>query len=342
MSSIKTELRSFQLTENPPMKKQLSEIWKQYMSSFGFQKYYNNASDSELTNETSKRKNDNLCIPSLKSFFAFLEQNSITMSEEDSKYYSLISNNKKGIQLLSEPKIWIMFIIFIDQKLEETNNIKKNKLDIILNLFKEAIKYNCDIISLFEFFLIYISRINFEDILYIKKIFQKIPKEFLSIYHNNKNILRKIFSNSKNNYDLCIGKEFTNTNSTIFSSYNRNIQENDEQQNIEGNKFNDKKYEIDFDNIKIICKDYLNKGFFAIFQEKSGQKRSNEDESIKNPFINYDSDDDNNNYCLMPLICKYDNYEQKMEANKILNLINKSIYNNYTYCPFDLNIINKL
>ena len=44
----------------------------------------------------------------------------------------------------------------------------------------------------------------------------------------------------------------------------------------------------------------------------------------------------------MPLLIKYKNYDQKLDADNTLNLINKSIYKNYTYYPHDINIINKL
>jgi hypothetical protein len=98
---------------------------------------------------------------------------------------------------------------------------------------------------------------------------------------------------------------------------------------------------LDINNIIVICKDYLNKGFFAIFKETKNVKGNNE-EMINNPFVNKEFDEEDENYCLMPLLEKYNNYEEKMNANKILILINKSIYKNYTYYPYDINIINKL
>ena len=66
--------------------------------------------------------------------------------------------------------------------------------------------------------------------------------------------------------------------------------------------------------------------------------KKDEEDIIKNPFLGNNNDDEevDENYYLMPLLQKYDNYEQKMDANKTLILINKSIYKDYTYYPYDL------
>ena len=100
---------------------------------------------------------------------------------------------------------------------------------------------------------------------------------------------------------------------------------------------------LDMNNINVICKDYLNKGFFVIFQEKKNLKEKENEPIIENPFSNYESnEEEEEEYYLMPLLNKYNDYDQKMEASNTLILIDKSIYKNYTYFPHDINIISKL
>ena len=358
MSYNNFEIKNFISKENFQMKNKLNEIWKQFMTSFGYQKYYNskefNLKFENIYNSTSNfLQNESSCLSSIKLLFQFLEQNSISISEKP--YPFLISNNKKGLYLLSEPKIWIMYIIFIYQKYDDENQ-NKNKVLIIMNLFKEAIKNNCDIISLFEFFLIFISKLEYNDFSIIKSqnILDILPKEFISLYIKKKSILKSIFNKEKYNY-INISNNYVNTPSTIFSDnhYNNNNNQYSPQIYVKNKEFKldeennnlikNNNISLDINNLIIICKDYLNKGFFVIFKEKKN-KKENDEEMIKNPFINneLELDEEDDNYCLMPLLKQYKNYDEKMEANKILSLIDKSIYKNYTYYPHDINIINKL
>ena len=382
MSFNKFQMKSLASNDNTPIKKQLNEIWKQFMISFGYQKYYNfqkeinNKLNYNLYNSTiNSYGNNSSFILSLKSFLDFLEQNLISISENNN-YHKLFSNSKKGLSLLSEAKIYIMYILFIDQKYDN-NNYYQNKIVIIMNLFKEAIKNNCDIISLFEFFLIYISKIEHEDfsIFKSKQIMEILPKEFILLYIKNKSILKNIFyknncndnkdSNIDNNSYFYIPNIVWNTQSSIFSTnqikndknlFQIDMNNENEESKLEEKKNNNDKYDnnnndniinnninLDINNIVVICKDYLNKGYFAIFKEKKNLKKDEED-IIKNPFLGNNNDDEevDENYYLMPLLQKYDNYEQKMDANKTLILINKSIYKDYTYYPYDLSIISKL
>ena len=321
------KFQSLALKENLSFKKQLNLLWKQFMSSFGYKKYYNYSKDYNINNTSYDIINNESRNLSMKIFKEFLEENSIIIVDNH-----LIANNKIGIAILSEAKIWIMFIIYVN-KINENKNMNNN--DIVMNIFKDAIKNGCDIISLFEFFLIFISEKNYlfnnEDI-NIKKIKEIIPNEFIMIYFNKKEILRNIFQkdeykyvNMRNSLTKFLTNDIMETHSTVFSSEE---------------KEKNKNKNLDLNDIIIISKDYLNKGFFMLFKDKKDIKEKNEI-SILNSFIEYDLEEDDN-YCLMPLLIKYQNYEQKMEANNTLNLINKSIYKNYTYYPYDINIINKL
>ena len=323
-----------------PLKKSSSKIklnilWKQFMSSFGYQKFYNNIS-KEINNASSSYDiiNTDSTDNSIKLFLEFLQENSISLINDNDNTYNLISSDKKSNEILSEAKIWIMFVIYVSQCTFKD----KNYLNA-MNIFKEAIKNECDIISLFEFFLIYISQIKEKDFCInfnMDKISELIPKEFIILYEQKKDNLKNIFKSDIFNNDnfkmrnslkkFLSNDIMTNSHSTLFSS---NKKENE--------KFN--KINLDFDNIIIISKDYLNKGYFFIFQNKK-EIKGNE---ILNSFMNLEfEEDDNDDYCLMPLLDEYKNYEQKMDANKILILINKSIYKNYTYFPHDKNIINRL
>ena len=320
--SLKKHVRfqSLNLKENLSYKKSLNVLWKQFMSSFGYKKFYDNSTNNnkDISNYENIIIDNEACKSSIELFLDFLKDNSISVINNN-----LIANNQINLDILSEAKIWIMFIIYISH-----NNNKKtgNHFDIVINIFKEAIKNGCDIISLFEFFLICLSEINeknFHEKFNIKNIEEIMPKEFIILYHKKKYLLRNIFPKNEDNLfnnNYLIDDEIQ-THSTVFSS----------------NKKETKKICLDINDIIVITKDYLNKGYFIIFQEKKNSK-----ENILNSIINYDFEEDDEEYCLMPLLIKYQNYDQKLDANNTLNLINKSIYKNYTYYPHDINIINSL
>ena len=302
-------------------KKSLNDLWKQFMSAFGYKKYYNTSKNNNIIyNEVINNNNErDLAI---KYFLDFLEENSIEINNNN-----LVANNKIGVDILSEAKIWIMFIIYVHDKLGVDNNI-------VMNIFKEGIKNGADVISLFEFFLIYISNSKekyFDECINIENIKEILPKEFIVIYYQKKNILRNIFQ--KDEYD--VNNNFNMRNSLKKFLANDTI--NPTSFFLSEEKEKNHKIHLDIKDIIIISKDYLNKGYFIIFKD-----RKNSEENRQNSFINYDFEEEDDNYCLMPLLIKYKNYDQKLDADNTLNLINKSIYKNYTYYPHDINIINKL
>ena len=329
--SLQKNVFSCQTTQkdssNMSYKKNLNIIWKQFMSSFGYEKYYNISKETNKSNSYDIFLDDSKNLE-MKYFINFLKQYSITIICD--KKYTLISNDKKCKDILSEAKIWIMFIIYINNI---NNNENKGGNINVMNIFKEAIKNGCDVISLFEFFLIFISSLKeneFNSVFDNNNINDIIPKEFIVLYTQKKNILKNIFQKDdnyfigiRNSLKKFLSNDFiNNSHSTVFSSDKK------EKNNIY----------LDIKDIIIISKDYLNKGFFFIFKNKNDL---NKNEIIVNPFVNYDFEEEDK-YCLMPLLNKYQNYEQKLDANKILDLINKSIYKNYTYYPHDINIIKKI
>ena len=304
-------------------KKSLNDLWKQFMSAFGYKKYYNTSKNNNIIyNEVINNNNERDL--SIKYFLDFLDENSIEINNNN-----LVANNKIGVDILSEAKIWIMFIIYVHDKLGVNNNF-------VMNIFKEGIKNGADVISLFEFFLIYISNIKekyFDECINIENIEEKIPKEFIVIYYQKKNILRNIFQ--KDEFEYEVSNNFNMRNSLKKFLANDTI--NPTTIIISEEKEKIQKTHLDIKDIIIISKDYLNKGYFIIFKD-----RKDSEENKQNSFINYDFEEEDDNYCLMPLLIKYKNYDQKLDANNTLNLINKSIYKNYTYYPHDINIINKL
>ena len=186
-------LRSLNGKENLSYKKNLNDLWKHFMSSFGYKKYYNPSKNNNMISYEVINNNNERDL-SIKLFLQFLDENSIEINNNN-----LIAKYSIGSEILSEAKIWIMFIIYvlnINNKLGVNNNI-------VMNIFKEGIKNGCDVISLFEFFLIYISDIKekyFIEDFNIGNIEKILPKEFIVIYYQKKNILRNIFQ--KEEYEV--------------------------------------------------------------------------------------------------------------------------------------------
>ena len=318
-------LRSLNGKENLSYKKNLNDLWKHFMSSFGYKKYYNPSKNNNMISYEVINNNNERDL-SIKLFLQFLDENSIEINNNN-----LIAKYSIGSEILSEAKIWIMFIIYvlnINNKLGVNNNI-------VMNIFKEGIKNGCDVISLFEFFLIYISDIKekyFIEDFNIGNIEKILPKEFIVIYYQKKNILRNIFQ--KEEYE--VNDNFSMRNSLKKFLINDSIN-NPTKFFISEEKEKKKEIHLDIEDIIVISKDYLNKGFFIIFKN-----RKDSEENRQNTLISYDFEEEDDDYCLMPLLIKYNNYDQKIDANNTLDLINKSIYKNYTYYPHDINIINKL
>ena len=300
-------LRSLNGKENLSYKKNLNDLWKHFMSSFGYKKYYNPSKNNNMISYEVINNNNERDL-SIKLFLQFLDENSIEINNNN-----LIAKYSIGSEILSEAKIWIMFIIYvlnINNKLGVNNNI-------VMNIFKEGIKNGCDVISLFEFFLIYISDIKekyFIEDFNIGNIEKILPKEFIVIYYQKKNILRNIFQKEENE----VNDNFSMRNSLKKFLINDSIN-NPTKFFISEEKEKKKEIHLDIEDIIVISKDYLNKGFFIIFKN-----RKDSEENRQNTLISYDFEEEDDDYCLMPLLIKYKNYDQKIDANNTLDLINKS------------------
>ena len=281
-------------------KKNLNELWIYFMTAFNYRNYYN-LNNKKYLNDSNNINNEFYDEPFLKSI-AIKKLNNFFKSKE----LVILTNgnlsikNKKFSKILNETKLWIMYIII-------TKENSKNDVKKIINLFKFAIKKNCDIISLFEFYLIYVSEIN-------KNLFENyknilIIDEFKSLFENNKKLLYEIFS--FNNYNFNTPK-----NNNFFECENNNY--------LNSNEFeiNDENFNEENDNnnedLILINKDYLNKGLFCLFTKSKNIENL---ETLK--------------YILIPLKPEFKTFEEKEEVKNLLNILKKTIYSNFEYYPYN-------
>ena len=276
-------------------KKLLNELWVYFMTAFNYRNYYN-LNNKKSLNDSNNINNDFYDEPFLKSI-AIKKLNNFFKSKEllILTNGNLSTKNKKFIKILNETKLWIMYIII-------TKENSKNDVQKIVNLFKFAIKKNCDIISLFEFYLIYVSEIN-------KNLFDNcknilIIDEFKFLFENNKKLLYDIFSVKNSNEN---NKFKTPKNKNFFDCENNN---------------NNNEFEIcDEENnneLILINKDYLNKGFFCLFTKSKNIENL---ETLK--------------YILIPLKPEFKTFEEKEKVKNLLKILKKTIYSNFEYYPFN-------
>lgn len=276
-------------------KKLLNELWVYFMTAFNYRNYYN-LNNKKSLNDSNNINNDFYDEPFLKSI-AIKKLNNFFKSKEllILTNGNLSTKNKKFIKILNETKLWIMYIII-------TKENSKNDVQKIVNLFKFAIKKNCDIISLFEFYLIYVSEIN-------KNLFDNcknilIIDEFKFLFENNKKLLFDIFSVKNSNEN----NEFKTPKNKNFFDYENNNNNNefeicDEENNNE---------------LILINKDYLNKGFFCLFTKSKNIENL---ETLK--------------YILIPLKPEFKTFEEKEKVKNLLKILKKTIYSNFEYYPFN-------
>ena len=282
-------------------KKNLNELWVYFMTAFNYRNYYN-LNNKKYLNDSNNINNEFYDEPFLKSI-AIKKLNNFFKSKE----LVILTNgnlsikNKKFSKILNETKLWIMYIII-------TKENSKNDVKKIINLFKFAIKKNCDIISLFEFYLIYVSEIN-------KNLFENyknilIIDEFKSLFENNKKLLYEIFS--VNNYNFNTPK-----NKNFFECENNNNNLNSNEFEINDENFNEENDNNNEDLI-LINKDYLNKGLFCLFTKSKNIEHL---ETLK--------------YILIPLKPEFKTFEEKEEVKNLLNILKKTIYSNFEYYPYN-------
>lgn len=164
---------------NNAYKDELNKLWAFFMISYDYSKYYTNNNDENNKNNYSK-------IKAIKQLNHFFQKYNITILSNSSLY----SNNNN---ILHEPKLWIMYII--------TNIRNNHSIDHIFNLFEYSINNNCDVISMFEFFLIYLSEISENELINYcnnQDFIITFPESFLFLYRNNKRLLSEIFKEEDN------------------------------------------------------------------------------------------------------------------------------------------------
>ena len=318
----------------PQEKNELNTLWSSFMTSFNYSSYYN--LDSKKISEFSNFNIPNSLVKNIaiKKLNEFFKKNSISINNEG----SLNCSSYSSYYLLSEVKIWIMYIILnLQNPLCTTEKI--------LNIFSYAIKFNVDSISLFEFFLIYISQLSNQ--IYendIQNTYSNlIPEEFVLIYKEKQNILYKIFKKDEKDLSYLDNENFEEEENNMNNfSFSKSFQDNSifqeeliteikcpnlvlKNENDIDNYLisddNENNKNIIIDDYKVISKDFENKGFIALLEKK----------------------DKKNNIIFTPLKKSYSNFFEKIKTrNLIKNISKKYIKNQIEYLPYKIEIVNKL
>ena len=302
MSQFSTNSKSFcysnaSTSTKPKLssKDEIEKIWSDFMTAFNYSKYYTpspNINNSYCYSTPTKSQ----AINQLNEFFT---SNSIYIKTKECLY----SNTSK--RLLSDAKIWIMFIV-ISNHLSKGKSNKETAIKVC-QIFKNALQNRCEPISLFEFFLIYISELS-EDIIY-EILEGGIPEEFVAIYKENRELLRDIFKTKEcvDNaiFSFSTVKDGQNEITGIPTDFTCDI---------------DSYLKSDTDllnNYTLVAKDYLFKGIFML---------------IKNNTI---LSEDTPEYIIIPLKGEFE-YEEKKEVGNLLRQLNESEYANYEYYPYKM------
>ena len=302
MSQFSTNSKSFcysnaSTSTKPKLssKDEIEKIWSDFMTAFNYSKYYTpspNINNSYCYSTPTKSQ----AINRLNEFFT---SNSIYIKTKECLY----SNTSK--RLLSDAKIWIMFIV-ISNHLSKGKSNKETAIKVC-QIFKNALQNRCEPISLFEFFLIYISELS-EDIIY-EILEGSIPEEFVAIYKENRELLRDIFKTKE-----CVDNAIFSF-STVKDGQNEITDiPTDFTCDIDSYLKNDTDL---LNNYTLVAKDYLGKGIFML---------------IKNNTI---LSEDTPEYIIIPLKGEFE-YEEKKEVGNLLRQLNESEYANYEYYPYKM------
>ena len=302
MSQFSTNSKSFcysnaSTSTKPKLssKDEIEKIWSDFMTAFNYSKYYTpspNINNSYCYSTPTKSQ----AINQLNEFFT---SNSIYIKTKECLY----SNTSK--RLLSDAKIWIMFIV-ISNHLSKGKSNKETAIKVC-QIFKNALQNRCEPISLFEFFLIYISELS-EDIIY-EILEGGIPEEFVAIYKENRELLRDIFKTKE-----CVDNAIFSF-STVKDGQNEITDiPTDFTCDIDSYLKNDTDL---LNNYTLVAKDYLFKGIFML---------------IKNNTI---LSEDTPEYIIIPLKGEFE-YEEKKEVGNLLRQLNESEYANYEYYPYKM------
>ena len=302
MSQFSTNSKSFcysnaSTSTKPKLssKDEIEKIWSDFMTAFNYSKYYTpspNINNSYCYSTPTKSQ----AINQLNEFFT---SNSIYIKTKECLY----SNTSK--RLLSDAKIWIMFIV-ISNHLSKGKSNKETAIKVC-QIFKNALQNRCEPISLFEFFLIYISELS-EDIIY-EILEGGIPEEFVAIYKENRELLRDIFKTKE-----CVDNAIFSF-STVKDGQNEITDiPTDFTCDIDSYLKNDTDL---LNNYTLVAEDYLGKGIFML---------------IKNNTI---LSEDTPEYIIIPLKGEFE-YEEKKEVGNLLRQLNESEYANYEYYPYKM------
>lgn len=286
----------------------LKDLWYYFIHSFGYGNYYHfNDEKENFSQEFNKRT----AMQKLTNFF---------------KKYSLEINGTKlmlGVSrfqgILSEARLWIMFLIM--------SSCLSQSVELILKIFSSAVDQGCDTVELMEFLLIKFSELSedvFQEFVQSPSNIAAVPEEFIIIYKERKNFLKNIFTENENNISFTSeigacdsiftdekiagideGKFLKESTESIFDEIQNQsevIEKNNEIENLS--------------SIKIIDKNYKNLNVFMLLKSTAKE----------------------NEFFIIPLKSKF-TFEEKEIAHNILNSLQREIYDNLIYIPYNPEII---
>lgn len=289
---------------------ELHEIWKEFTTAFSYDVYYQRNKplinvEESITFDKNEIPMESNRIYVIKKFKQFFFRHGIKISENG----SLICENKNYKSILKEAKIWIMYILAGHKMNHELfSSFPEKNAENFLFLINESMINGADPISIFEFFLIFISVLGEKEHEAFMNVFKNksIPNEFIRIYKDNKQIIDDIFRNkltiSSNFQNLMESKNFevNNKRSTLDSPFGGICQSMD-------------KFEKDFGRFDSI-NSIVNEEFDTINIEYT--EKNNEDMLKSNKEVDYEFDMRNSDLNQLLKI-----------KNKMLN---KFVYNNNT------------
>ena len=137
----------------------INNLWILFTKAFDFENFYKedfniNGKLNDYTRLNSLKKWNEFCI---KYRITYTEDLNLKYDNEfNSKKLTNFDNKSKKINIsyiLKSSKVWIMYILVMNQALDLQNIIK---------IFKNSLKNNVDSVFMFEFFLIFMTKLNKE------------------------------------------------------------------------------------------------------------------------------------------------------------------------------------
>ena len=175
----------------PSLEIEIHQLWSEFITKSAYSKYYSLSQrkfNSSLN--TSKTRNaspsSTTPVPIIDKLTTFMHKHGIKILPD----LTLGTITSYNANVLSETKLWIMYIILTLRAIS-SNEQQHEQSQKIFELFRCAVKKGCDVVEMFEFFLIVIAEMPLDVVVKCGEI---IPKEFKEVYMKEREMLRKVFS----------------------------------------------------------------------------------------------------------------------------------------------------